>query len=237
MNPPTAPSAPPAAAGVLAAVAALALASSSLPAQVVSVDEAAFELSRDGQVIGREEITLQRAGIGADARIIGQSVVRLEDGTEMRPSMEADATFRATTYQNRFSGTESGELEVMRRGRRLVARTETAAGEAQREFPASDRTVLLETEVVLLYYLLSPWSDAGEPTVVNVLDPRTSRQTRMRVVPSGRETIRVGMTQMEATWLRLEGGAGERHVWIDDQGRVIRVRVPETGFSARRLPG
>lgn len=208
-----------------------------LRAQVVPVDDATFELSREGRVIGREEITLRRTGIGTSARIIGQSVIRLDDGTEMRPSMEADASFRATTYQNRFSGDESGELEVTRAGRRLVARTETAAGEAQREFPASDRTVLLETEVVLLYYLLSPWADAGEAVVINVLNPRTSRQTRMRVVPSGRETVRVGATQVEATWLRLEGGDGERHVWIDDQGRVMRVRIPGAGFTARRIPG
>jgi len=113
----------------------------------------------------------------------------------------------------------------------------TASGEAQREFPASDRTVLLEREVVLLYYLLGPWADASEPVTITVLDPRTSRQTRMRVIPSGRETVRVGMTQIEAAWLRLEGGDGERHVWIDDQGRVLRVRLPDAGFLARRVPG
>lgn len=208
----------------------------SASSQVVPVDEAVFELSRNGQVFGREEVRIQRTGIGADARIIGQSVIRLENGTEMRPRMEADASFRATTYQNRFTGAEAGELQVTRAGRRLVARTETAAGEAQREFPASDRTVLLETEVVLLYYLLSPWADSQEAVVVNVLDPRTSRQSRMRVVPSGRETVRVGMDQYETWFLRLEGGDGERHVWIDGEGRVMRVRLPDTGFGARRIP-
>lgn len=204
-------------------------------AQVVPVDEARFELLRGGSVIGMETVSLQRTGIGSEGRVIGQSTIRLQDGTEMRPRLEASAELRATTYQNKFTGPETGEVQVTRAGRRLVARTEMSSGEAQREFPASDQTVLLEDEVVLLYYLLQPWT-RGDASTLTVLDPRSSRQIRMQVQRMGPEEVRVGARVMEAEHLRLESGEDVRHVWLDVDGRVMRVEVPATRFTARRLP-
>jgi hypothetical protein len=202
-------------------------------AQVVTVDEATFELTRGGEVIGEERVILRRTGVGRDARIIGQSEILMADGSEMRPRLEATALFRATTYQNRFSGAEEGEVQVTRAGRRLLARTASSAGEAQREFPASDRTLLLETEVILLYYLVRPWAEVEEATLT-VLDPRSSRQIRMSVRVAGSEEVRVGRDLFSTSRVRLEAGDDVREVWLDADGRVLRVEVPHTGFSARR---
>lgn len=203
-------------------------------AQVVPVDRATFELTRDGQVVGQEEVTLQRMGVGQGARLIGQSEIRMADGTLMRPRLEATAAFRATTYQNRFSGAREGEIQVTRAGRRLVARTEMRSGEAQREFPASDQTVLLEEDVVLLYYLVRPWLETA-PATLAVLNPRTSRQSRMQATVLGTEEIRVGREVFACQRLRLTAGDDVRDVWLDPEGRVMRVDVAASGFSARRI--
>lgn len=212
-------------------------------AQVVPLDDAVFVLERRGEVIGEERITLHRLGLGEEARVIGQSEITLADGTEMRPRLEASGDLRATTYQNSYTGPESGEILVSRAGRRLVARTRTAAGEAQREYRASDRTVILEPEVTLLYYFVTPWigEDGAE---LLVLEPRSGRQTTVRLHQVGRESYRLGRDEMDALHLRLtpaEAGASSRdaalaEVWIDDQGRLLRIDVPETGYSSRRSP-
>lgn len=209
------------------------VASPPLAGQVVPVDDAVFVLYRNGQAVGEEHVTVHRMGLGQDARVIGQSEVRLQDGTEMRPRLEANADMRPTTYQNKFTGPETGEVLLSRAGRRLVARTQSASGEAQREFRVSDRMVILESEIVLLYYFLLPW--VGQPGVeLTVLEPRSGRQGGFVLNPVGTERLRFGRLTISAEHLRLEAGEDVREVWFDEDGRVMRVVIPGTGFSAER---
>ncbi|MDT8340162.1 MAG: DUF6134 family protein [Longimicrobiales bacterium] len=212
---------------------ALPRASVPVAAQVVPVDDAVFVLFRNGQRVGEEHVTLHRMGLGQNARVIGQSEIRMDDGSEMRPRVEASPDLRPTAYENRLSGSQVGEVLISRSGRRLVARTRTADGEAQREFRASDRTVILAEDVVLLYYLLAPWA-RGEPTDLTVLDPRSGSQRTVRVVVQGAEPLRVGRISVVATRIRLESEGDVRSVWFDDEGRVLRVEAPASGLRAER---
>lgn len=214
--------------------AAMALAAA-LPtgAQIVPVDDAVFVLSRNGATVGEEHVTLHRMGLGQDARFIGQSEVRLRDGTEMRPRLEASPDMRATTYQNKFTGAEAGEVILSRAGRRLIARVQTASGEAQREFRVTGSTVVLEPEVVLLYYFLRPWTDTPGAEVT-VLEPRAGGQTRFTLDPVGTEEIRIGRLTVSTVRLRLHAGDDVRDIWFDDEGRVIRLEIPSSGFRAER---
>lgn len=205
-------------------------------AQVVPIDEASYRLTRNGAVVGEESITIHRLGLGGDARIIGQSEIRLQDGSQSRPRLEATTDLQPTTYQNEFTGTAEAEVIVSRVGRRFVSRSRSAAGEAQREFPASTSTAILEPEVVLLYYFLQPWvgTDGSEFTA---LDPRSSIRSRVTVTILGSEEVRVGRNPIQARHLRLEGGDSRWEMWVDEDGRVLRVSVPSTGYRAERLPG
>ena len=204
-------------------------------AQVVPIDEASYRLTRNGAVIGEESITIHRLGLGEDARIIGQAEIRLRDGSQSRPRLEATTDLQPNTYQNEFTGAEAAEVVVSRVGRRFVARSRSAAGEAQREFPASSDTAILEPEVVLLYYFLQPWlgTDGSE---ITALDPRASVRRRVTVSVLGSEEVRVGRNPIPARHLRLEGTDSLWELWIDEDGRVLRVMVASTGFTAERLP-
>jgi hypothetical protein len=206
-----------------------------LHAQVVPIDEASFRLLRNGTAVGQEQITIHRLGLGAEARIIGQSEIRFEDGSQARPRLEAGTDLRAKTYQNEFTGAEEGEVVVSRVGRRFVARSRSAAGEAQREFPASEGTVILEPEVVLLYYFLQPWA-ATDGSEITSLDPRASERRTVTLSVLGSEEVRVGRNPVPARHLRLEGADARWEVWMDEGGRVLRVAVPASGFVAERLP-
>lgn len=204
-------------------------------AQVVPIDEASFRLTRNGSVIGEESITIHRLGLGGDARIIGQSEIRFQDGSQSRPRLEATTDLQPTTYQNEFTGAEEAEVVVSRVGRRFVSRSRSAAGEAQREFPASATTVIFEPEVVLLYYFLQPWvgTDGAE---ITALDPRSSLRSQVTVAILGSEEVRVGRNPIQARHLRLEGSESRWELWVDEEGRVLRVSIPATGFRAERLP-
>lgn len=204
-------------------------------AQVVPLDEATFQLSRNGSPVGQERITIHRLGLGQDARILGQSEIVMNDGSQLRPRLEAGTDLRASSYQNEFTGAASGEVIVSRVGRRLVARSSSAAGESQREYPASDRTAILEPEVALLYYFLQPW--AGSDTDLTILDPRAGSRQTLTLRLMGPEEVRVGRNPIQARHLRLEGPDARMDVWMDDEGRVLRVEVPASGYRAERLPG
>lgn len=203
--------------------------------QVVPIDEATFRLTRNGSVIGQEDMTIHRLGLGADARIIGQSEIRFQDGSESRPRLEASTDLQANTYRNEFTGPEEAEVVASRVGRRFVTRSRSAAGESQREFPASGSTVILEPEVVLLYYFLQPWL-GGDGAEFTALDPRASVRRRVAVSLLGSEEVRVGRNPVPARHLRLEGTDTRWELWVDEEGRVLRVAIPATGFQAERLP-
>lgn len=218
---------------LILAAAAFAVPATAGGAQVVPVDDAVFVLHRNGVVVGEEHVSLHRMGLGQDARFIGQSEVRLRDGTEMRPRLEASPDMRPTTYQNKFTGAEAGEVILSRAGRRLIARVQTASGEAQREFRVTGTTVILEPEVVLLYYFLRPWS--GTPGAdLTVLEPRSGAQARYTLEQSGSEEIRIGRLTVSTVRVRLRAGDDVREIWFDDEGRVIRLEIPSTGFRAER---
>lgn len=204
-----------------------------LPGQVVPLDDAVFQLLRGGEVVGEEHLTVHRVGLGRDLRIIAQSEIRMNDGSEQRPRLEAGTNLLPTTYQNRITGANAGEVVITRAGRRLVARIAGASGEAQREFRASDRTVILEEGVVLLYYFLGRWQDAPG-TVLTVLDPTAGSPSRLTVEVLGETRIRLGQRNVTAQHMRLSGDEDVREVWFDDEGRVLRVAVPSSDFVAER---
>lgn len=214
---------------------ALALASpgTGIGAQVVPLDDAVFELFRNDQPLGEEHVTLHRRGLGQDARIIGQAEIRLLDGSEARPRLEATTSFRILTYESVFTGAEEGEVAISRVGRRLVARMTSAAGEAQREFRASDGTVILEGGAVLPHYLLRPWFGEADAELT-ILDPRTGDQSRMTLKPVGNENLTIGRRSHPTRRFRLEGDGPVREIWIDADDRILRIDLPSLGLRAER---
>lgn len=105
----------------------------------------------------------------------------------------------------------------------------------QREYRASDRTAVLEEHVSHQYFLVAQFIDAGGGPVM-ILSPAEGRQGRLELVSTESEPFRLGNEVLEARHLRLQGGGSVRDVWIDDQGRVLRVEIPAAGFRAERIP-
>jgi hypothetical protein len=54
------------------------------------------------------------------------------------------------------------------------------------------------------------------------------------VVSSRVEPFLLGREQLDVRHVRLEGGERIHEVWLDDQGRVLRVEVPSRGYRAER---
>jgi hypothetical protein len=205
-----------------------------LLAQDVVLDEGRFALFLEGREVGSESFSIHRLGMGESARILATATVAF-DGTEMRPTLEARPDFVVTAYQNEVSGARKGELSVVLNGNRYVSRVSSADGEVQREYRAAPRTAVLEARVSHHYFFVARFIDSGPGPVV-ALSPLDGTQARLEVVSSEAEPFQLGGERMDVRHVRLQDGGEMRDLWIDDQGRVLRVEIPSLRFRAERLP-
>lgn len=225
----------------LALLAAI-LASASLPAasiaQTVSLDEGAFRIIMGGREVGRETFSIRQSGTGAGAVIIAQGRVVLDTiggAAELSPSLEVvGASLRPAAYQVEVRGPDAQRIAGRLVGGRFSARIVSAAGEQMREYLASDGAVLLDETIAHHYYFLARRLD-GAPFRVPVIIPRQSRQVSAGVTPRGSENIVIGGERVQARRMSVEPASGAvRHVWVDSQGRVLRVEIPARGYVAER---
>ena len=69
-----------------------------------------------------------------------------------------------------------------------------------------------------------------------VIIPRQNRQVNAQVSNTGEERIAVQGRAVDARRLSIAPAGGpERLVWVDAQGRVLRLEVPATNFVAQRV--
>ncbi len=205
------------------------------PAQSVLVDEGTFTVRLSGRDAGTEEFAIRRAGMGSDATVIANAVVRMtKDGAqlELRPLLETvlpDGA--ATSYQLKVSGSDTAELSLVLAGRRYVSRIRTEEGEEEREFLARPETRILEEGVAHQYYFLR---NVHEGARVPVIEPRTRRQLQLVASASTDVELRIGATSVQAHRVTFSGGDADRVVWYDRQGRVLRLEIPARGYVAER---
>jgi len=221
------------------AILLLALSPCLLPGQNVSVDENAFQIYVNGEVVGREEFSIRQSGPSGQRRMILRGTVDLNspDGAvNLAPAMDVQGeTLGVSTYQIKVSGAETTDIFVNVSGNRYLARIVSSAGERLREFRAGPGSVLLDEGVVHHHYLLNPFLEEAASVSLTVLTPRAGQQQRMTLTLVGEEEIRVGgVLVSDARRFHLEGGDHPRDIWYDSQGRILRLEIPSQGLVAER---
>lgn len=206
--------------------------------QNVVVDENVFRVTLHGEIIGREDFSIRRVGMGRDARVILRGSVELdlpEGRRHLSPALEASGgDLSPTAYQLKISGSRSMEVFVSRSGSRFLAKVISSEGEQVREFRAGPGSILLDDLIAHQHHLLLPYLNQDSAVSLSVLSPRTGTQVRMTLMEMGPEEVRVGTELVQGTHFRLEGGEGSHEIWFDDQGRILRVAVPARGYVAER---
>jgi hypothetical protein len=208
------------------------------PAQVAVVDEGSFTITRSGTRIGQESFTIRRtAGPGGDAYVANATVDF--DAQRISPALRADGGFAPLAYQLEV---KSGE-EVQERLRGLVGRgrfsaqVKTPRGESTKEYVVSDDAMVLDDDVFHQYYFLAQRARTLGPGggSVPVVIPRRNTQVVMRVRHAGDERVTIGGSALDARHLVLTEPTGAaRHIWVDAQGRVLKVSLDARGVVASR---
>lgn len=205
-------------------------------AQTVTLDEGVFRVFVGGREAGTERFSIRQTGTGASAIVIAQGRIVLEaGGQELATDLQASGpALRPTAYQVQVRGQQSQRIAARLVGGRFSATIVSPAGEMMREYLASDGAVILDEDVAHQHYFLARRVNGGASRL-SVIIPRENRQLSAEVTTAGSEAIEIGGQRVQARHLvvRLAGGP-ERHLWVDDQARVLRLEVPARSYRAER---
>ncbi len=205
-------------------------------AQAAATDEGTFRVTVDGRAVGTETFSIRQTGSGTSLETVATGRVQLslptgslDLQTRLRGSgLQADPL----AYEVTVGGDSPQRIVGTMGGGRFSAKTVTASGERLREYVASSGAVVLDDGVAHQYYFLARRMRSG---TVPVIIPRENRQVMATVTDRGEQPMNIGGTTVNLFHLVVQpAGAGERHVWVDTLGRVIRVEIPEGNYVAVR---
>lgn len=220
---------------LLCALATLVVASPAL-AQTGAEDSGTFRVSIGGREVGTEQFSIRQTGAGGNAQIIatGRVQLTLPTGTlELTPSLRSSG-FQAdpVAYEVAIGGSSPRKIVGRIGDGRFSARIVSPSGEQLREYVASNGATVLDDGVAHHYYFLARRVRNGQ---VPIIVPRENRQVMATVTDRGEEQVSINGTPHSLFHLVVAPRGGEeRHVWVDDLNRVIKVEIPDQQYVAVR---
>lgn len=196
------------------------------------IDEGTFTITRSGAPVGRESFRIIRAPApgGQVYQATGTSVI-----AEVKATMRlgTDSLGSPVSYECEVS--EGGQPVQRLRGRGRPSRfglfVQTRTGESAREFVLANGALLLDESVFHQFFFVG--LAAHRPEVI-VISPRSGQQERMRLQGRGEEGVEIAGRTIPGRRVSLVNGDGPREVWLDAQGRLLKVALPDQGIVALR---
>lgn len=205
-------------------------------AQTGAEDSGTFRVLVEGREVGTEEFSIRETGSGTSAEVsaTGRASLSLPTG-----SVELQSRLRASgiqaspvAYEVSVGGTAPRKIVGSIGSGRFSAKIVTPSGEQLREYVASEGAVVLDDGIAHHYYFLARRLHNGS---VPILIPRENRQVMATVTDRGQERVDVGGTAATLYHLVVQPrGGDERHVWVDDLNRVMKVEIPARRYAAVR---
>lgn len=228
---------------VLPLAAALALAQ--LPSDVI--DEGVLVVRRDSQEVARETFHLRerRPGDPAGGWLLDASARWLGPDsrtTALTPVLElaADTVPAALAFDVVADG-KSERITGQPGPGRFTLRYLLPGVERSRELPGGPRIVIADDSVFSLFLVVA-WhaphgADSGATHVTAIL-PRVAGRATLTLTDLGIAATTVNRDPAMLRHILIAGGPmGPVHVWLDRDGRLMKVEIPDRSLRAERLPG
>lgn len=208
-------------------------------------DEGTLVVREDTLEIARESFRLQpgrlaRGGTGWTLATTirydrARPVIVLAPILEISGADTMPATLQFDVADPRRPSRILGELGRGRFTIRQVAR----ASERAREFPTGNGALVLDDSVYALY-LVAAWraqGGAGDGEIIGIV-PRSLRRDTLTIRDLGVEATTLNRDPARLRHVTVTGGPnGVVHVWVDTQGRLMKVVIPSRRVRAERLAG
>lgn len=200
------------------------------------VDSGTFRILEDGTHVATEQFAIRREAetfqSAARLRPAGMDATASSRMVEFRLQLNAD--LQPTFFELTNRGPGGHGVVGVRSGNRLQLRSRSKEGERWQEFLLEPGIVVVPKGLAHPYYFVARVLDSGRETPIPVVAPDAGARRSLTVESRSTETLTVGGEQLGATLrvLRIDGRI--HRVWTDDAGRVLRVEVPDRGWSAVR---
>ncbi len=221
----------------LAALSTAMLAPLPLLAQVRDVDRGVLMIMRGTETVGREEFVV-RPGRGSGT-LAGFTVVSTAWYPVERPVRSLSVVMEfgpdSAPTASRFE-VGNGDLRRVIMGigpRRTTVRSVTPTGESAREYPVHEPQVLL-SDSLFASHALRPIPAAG---AARILTLDGLRGPQVQVTDHGVAATSVGGSALRLRHLTITSPDEERHLWYDEDGRIMKVEVPSRRLIAYRSEG
>ncbi|MFV1986289.1 MAG: hypothetical protein ACC682_03365 [Gemmatimonadota bacterium] len=201
------------------------------PASPQQIDAGRLALRDGGQRVGVESFRVWEAGANLN------SVANVEPsagrGGEFQVGLELDGQFRPVRY--RLLGPDGRVVEGIWSVDRVQVHTVTSEGERWREIASRGPSTVLEVGVAHHYLVLAHLlrETGGRATVVV---PLLGESFAAELVGEQPSEVEVDRRPIAATRYDIEVDGQLRQVWVDAEGRLLRVLDTVTGREAVRLP-
>jgi hypothetical protein len=208
--------------------------STPLGAQVVVIDEGAFVLYVNGERVGREQFSIKRS-TGADGvSILAKATITLE-GRRLETTLRTDTLGQPLEFfiEEFRNGRSEAKVRGAANAGRFVQRAFSATGQSEKEIRLPKGTVVSDSETVHQFYFVGKSSGLAR---VPVVAPRGLGRDSLTVsVRSENQEVELGNGKVPSRHLIVMDAAGiATDVWVDAQGRLLRVAIPSRGFVAVR---
>jgi hypothetical protein len=202
--------------------------------QVTVVDDGSFTISRAGVRVGREDFSIRHVPTTQGAYetltrgvvVLGTHRVTLDFSAD---SLGRPVRIQSRTMEDGRTG-ESYRAEVS--GQRYSARARRDASESLRELMLPPGALVVEDGILHpLQFVVA----RGPGTVPGVVPARGVLVT-LTVEDGGADRVSIALASIEARRFIVREGSGSlvREVWVDRQGRVLKVAIPSQQLVAVR---
>lgn len=204
-----------------------------------ALDEGVLVVRIDTAEVARESFRLSQGRLsrGGEGWVLATTIRydRARPVIVLSPILEVNtdtlpATLQYDVADPRQPARVLGELGRGRFTVRFVAR----ATERAREFPTGQRAVVLD-DSVFATYLFAAWLARTEPASLTAIYPRSLRRETVQVQDLGLESP--PGSDVKLRHYTVTGGPEAVHVWLDTDGRLMRVHIPSRRLTAERLAG
>lgn len=204
---------------------------------VQELDSGTYEIRADGRRVATESFAIRREGsaVKAVARVVGEGEGAVARGMDVQ--LQTNAAFRPVAYAVRAQGGAVTKVDGTWDGDRLRLHVASVDGERWKEFLTRGSVAILERGVAHHYYLLFrhlPSDPAGSR--VTVIVPSRHEQATATVSGGTSDRVEVGGEPVDARRYDVEVAGVRRTVWLDGEGRVLRVAFPDENRVAVRRP-
>lgn len=209
-----------------------------LPAQSArEIDSGRFRIRGSGGSVATEVFAIRRepSAVKSVARLTvgSDTAVLAERITEAR--LQTNRAYEPVLFELQVQRGTSIDLVGVRSGSRFRVRTRSPDGERWKEFLVPSGLVVLPDGFAHFHHFLFRQHEEDEARLT-ALAPADGTRQPVRFLGSRPDTVRAGGGRVPATRWEVSVGGERRLIWRSEDGRVLRVEIPDRGWVAERMP-